>query len=256
MFPIINIGPAAVQTPGLILLVGLWLGASLAERHASRHGVDPGKLNNLIFLALIAGVVGGRLLYVLQHPQAFASSPISILSLNPGLFDLTGALAVAGLSALVYGSRAGMAFWPTLDCLTSLIAVLAVALAFANLALGEGFGAPSDVPWAIYLWGADRHPTQVYEMLAALLILAFIWPVFKQDLFNRPGTRFLYFLALSAAARLFLEAFRGDSTLLAGGVRSAQVAGWFVLALALYGLHRLRTSQQARQVEEVSPSNG
>jgi phosphatidylglycerol---prolipoprotein diacylglyceryl transferase len=256
MFPIINIGPAAVQTPGLILLAGLWLGATLAERHGSRCGVDPGKLNNLIFLALISGVIGGRLLYVLQHPQAFASSPASILSLNPGLFDLTGALAVAGLAALVYGSRAGMAFWPTLDSLTSLFAVLAVALAFANLASGEGFGAPTSVPWAIYLWGANRHPSQVYEMLAALLILALIWPVFKQDLFNRPGTRFLFFLALSAAARLFLEAFRGDSTLLLNGVRTAQVAAWLVLALALYGLHRLRTRHALQPAGEAASPNG
>lgn len=45
-------------------------------------------------------------------------------------------------------------------------------------------------------------------------------------------------LVLSAAARLFLEAFRGDSTLIFGSFRSAQVLAWLVLGLALWAIAR------------------
>jgi prolipoprotein diacylglyceryltransferase len=51
---------------------------------------------------------------------------------------------------------------------------------------------------------------------------------------------FLSFVASSALARLFLEAFRGDSLLLAGGLRAAQVEAWIILAASLYGLYRLQ----------------
>ena len=55
------------------------------------------------------------------------------------------------------------------------------------------------------------------------------------------GWRFLTFLELSAGACLFLEAFRADSLLLPGGLRLAQVAAWFVMAVSLYGLMKIRS---------------
>ncbi|MFH1906610.1 MAG: hypothetical protein ABIL11_04370, partial [Chloroflexota bacterium] len=41
---------------------------------------------------------------------------------------------------------------------------------------------------------------------------------------------FLLVVALSAAARIFLEAFRGDSLIWTGGFRAAQVIGLALLA--------------------------
>ena len=90
MLPVLQIGPLALQTPGLILLAGIWLGLWLAERSAHRHGIEPAHLYNLALLALLSGLVGGRLFYVLFYPSAFAASPRSIFSLNPGLFDIWG----------------------------------------------------------------------------------------------------------------------------------------------------------------------
>jgi prolipoprotein diacylglyceryltransferase len=67
-------------------------------------------------------------------------------------------------------------------------------------------------------------------LIAALLIFGLIW-FRKSD--TPAGSDFLLFAALTAAARLFLEAFRGDSTLILGGLRQAQVIAWAVLAAAL-----------------------
>jgi prolipoprotein diacylglyceryltransferase len=95
----------------------------------------------------------------------------------------------------------------------------------------------------VELWGERRHPSQVYEILAAGAILAILWPGRWKD--KTPAAScFLLFVALSAAARLFLEAFRGDSVLLAGGLRAAQAVAWLALAASLWGLHRLRTNNR------------
>jgi prolipoprotein diacylglyceryltransferase len=85
------------------------------------------------------------------------------------------------------------------------------------------------------LWGAMRHPSQLYEILASLLILGLLW--FQQAGLH-PGLHFLTFAGLTSAARLFLEAFRGDSTLVLGGYRAAQILAWMVLALSLFLLDR------------------
>jgi len=247
MLPILQVGPLAVQLPGLLLLAGLWLGLALSEKYARRRAVQANDLYNLVFIALIAGVLGARLVYTLRYPAAFAANPAGLFSLNPGLFDPFGGLAAGCLAALIFGQRKQLDLWRTLDALTPLLAVLAIALALANLASGNGYGAPADLPWSIELWGARRHPTQIYEGLLAGLGLGLFWParrIWAYRAVAAPGVRrgvyILAFLAYSAAARLLTEAFRGDSLLLPGGLRAAQVITWIVLALCLWGIDRLQ----------------
>jgi phosphatidylglycerol:prolipoprotein diacylglycerol transferase len=96
---------------------------------------------------------------------------------------------------------------------------------------GDAYGAPTRLPWAIFLAGDYRHPTQIYEMLlaAGVMLIIFIHPLAKQG----NGLNFLWVVFLSAAARVFLEAFRGDSMILTGGFRAAQVIGLLVMAGSL-----------------------
>lgn len=257
MFPVLQLGPLAIQTPGLILLAGLWLGLTLAERHAPRVGIKAETVDSLVLTSMVGGVIGARLGYIIQYPSAFFDNPISILSLNPGLLDPLTGLTVAALVALVFGQRKHLAFWPTLDALTPGIAVVAVALGFSHLASGSAFGMPADVPWAISLWGVNRHPSQIYEILAASIILISLWPV-KGPLFEKvespSGLYFLSFLAISAFARLFLEAFRGDSQIILAGIRQAQVFAWLVLATALFAIDRIKSARNRASETAITAS--
>jgi phosphatidylglycerol:prolipoprotein diacylglycerol transferase len=236
MFPILQIGPLAIQVPGLVLLLGAWSGLALAEKHASQRGIPAGLLNNLVFVAMITGVIGARLAYVIRYPEIFTANPVGLISLNPGLLDLWGGLVTAVVGASIYAQRKGLNFRPSLDALTPLLSVFAIALGLSNLASGQAFGSPTDLPWGIELWGSKRHPTQAYEILAAGLILFLLWPGRLRWQNAQPGRYFLSYLALSALARLFLETFRGDSALLPGGFRLAQVVAWSLLAISLWKL--------------------
>lgn len=249
MLPILHLGPLAIQTPGLILLLGLWLSLSLAERHAHRYHIHADVLYNLAFIALMAGLLGARLAYAARYPSAFLASPVSLISLNPGLLDPLGGMVVAILAAIIYGQRKSLRLYLTLDALTPTLAGMMIALGLANLASGNGFGAETTLPWALDIWGAKRHPTQIYESLAALGILALLWPgwgaVAKRV--TTPGMLFFLFLTFSAFARLFLEAFRGDSLTLPNGWRVAQILAWLVLAAGMWALGRLRDQGESEQ---------
>ncbi len=212
----------------ILLIIAAWLGLTLAEKRTERHGISRDDLNNIAFYALIAFVVGGRLSHVLQNIGAFAKSPLGIVSINPELFDPFGGLAIAAITALIYGQRKQLAPWNTLDALTPFFAVIALGLGLSHLAAGTSFGKPTDLPWGIALWNAVRHPTQVYEIIASLLILGLLW-FFKPG--QRPGVYFLTFAALTSLSQLVIQAFRGDSALLAGGLRQGQVIAWVVLAV-------------------------
>ncbi len=239
MLPVLQIGPLALPVPAFSLLLALWFGLSLAEKFAPKRGVSAEALYHLTSTGLIAGLLGARLGYVFQYPNAFLASPLSLISLNAGLLDPFAGIAVGLVAMLVYGQRARLAFWTTLDALTPLPAVLAVGFAVAHMASGEAFGAETTLPWGIQLWGATRHPTQFYELIAATLTL--VWLSFWSKTPDVPaGTLFLAFVALTAGSRLFLEAFRGDSLIIFNGLRSAQIIAWLVLASALAGLDALK----------------
>jgi prolipoprotein diacylglyceryltransferase len=101
------------------------------------------------------------------------------------------------------------------------------------------------------LWSTKRHPSQVYEILAASLILGWLSLPRTRRWAERPGVTFLAFVCFTAGARLFLEAFRGDSPLLAGGLRAAQLVAWLALATGLFGLAYLwrQSEQSGHQVQ-------
>ena len=221
----------------ILMLAALWLGLSLAERRAQKHGVSVEALNNMVLYSVLGYVIGGRLMFALVNLSAFTASPLSVFSINPDLFDPTGALFTSILVGFVYGQRQKLALWSTLDALTPLFATLAIGLSLSHLAAGTAFGSPTDLPWGIDLWNATRHPSQIYELAASLLIFALIW---SRKVESPSGFMFLLFTALTAGSRLFLEAFRGDSTLIFGGIRLGQVLAWLILVLALFASESVR----------------
>lgn len=248
MFPTLQIGPLSLQTPGLILLIGLWVGISLSERYAKRFKSDSELISNLIFYSLLAAIIGARLSYALQFPSAFSENPSSLISLNPGLLDPWGAAAGALITALVYGQRKALSLHASLDALTPSLAALAIAVALSNLASGQGYGMPSTLPWTIDLWGTARHPSQIYEALSAAAILFYM----LSRRVSRKGKRtaglfFFEFVALSAGSRLFQEAFRGDSLLLPTGWRATQVIAWLIMAASLYLLTHINGKAPAKK---------
>lgn len=232
MFPFLRLGPFLLQMPGLALLGGLWLGSSLAEKEAVRLKLNPAVVYNLIFYGLVAGIIGARLAYAVQYLDVYLDNPWSLLALTPSTLSLKAGLAVGVATAVLFGRHSRLPLRPTLDALAPGLAALLVALGVAHIFSGNAFGAPTKLPWAVSLWDEYRHPTQVYETVLALAILILAW---KRPP-GRPGEgfNFLFVLASSAAARVFLEAFRGDSVIWPGGFRAAQVMGLLVLAVCLW----------------------
>ena len=227
----------------ILLLAALWIGLALAEKRAERHGVSMDSINSIIYYALFGYVIGGRLLYVISNYAVFLQSPLSIFSINLDLFDPVAGLMIGVIVGVAYGSRQKLPLWSTLDALAPFLATIAIGLSLSHLAAGTAFGSETDLPWGIELWNATRHPAQIYELVAALFIFALLW--FRKSV-SPAGSDFLLLVALTAGTRLFLEAFRGDSTLIFGGARLAQVLAWIVLAVALFANDRIRRKVQLK----------
>jgi phosphatidylglycerol---prolipoprotein diacylglyceryl transferase len=229
VFPVLNIGPAAVRTSSLLLMLGLYLGLTLAERFARRNGQNPDVLTNLVLLAGLTGLITARLAYAAEHLALFQKNLSGLISFDPSLLDLWGGLAGTGIAALIYGQRKQLKFWPSLDRLTPFLAVMAVFIGLAHIASGQAFGSPTALPWGIELWGAKRHPSQIYETIGAIAILLSLWKQYGSAAGN--GMLFLKFAGLTSGMLVFLSAFRGDSQMVLGGFRQEQVLALMALAL-------------------------
>ncbi len=238
MLPFLRIGPFTLQAPGLALLVGVWIGSWLAEKEAARLKLNANDIYNLIFYGLVAGIVGARLAYATQYLSVYLANPWSLIALTPATLSPNAGLIVGIAVAALFGWRKRLPLRPTLDALAPGLAAFMIAFGLAHFLSGDAFGAPAyapnsvALPWAIYLWNDYRHPSQIYETIAALAAFAVVW---KRP-FAKPGdgVNFLLLVALSAGARVFLEAFRGDSMIWIGGFRAAQVIGLLALAASLW----------------------
>ncbi len=224
MFPVIRIASLTIQARGLILLIAFWLASSAAERAARRLSLRGDDVYNLGFYGIVAGLLGARLGYVIQYWSVYQNDLGAIFALNLNTLSPVAGLLAAFAVAYWHARRKGIADRRLLDALTPGLIVFAAGLALADLASGDGYGAPVQLPWSIDLWGELRHPTQMYHLLVAIGIGVVVWR------FSRPfdGARFGLFAALYAASRLLLEAVHGDSATFAG-VRVVQL--WSLAAL-------------------------
>ena len=203
MYPFLRIGSLVIQTSGLALLAGLWVAMNLIEKEALRLKLNSTAIINMIFYGLFGGLIGARLIYAVQHLNAYLSNPLGMFSLNSSVLNLPGGLIISMVIAYLFGRRQKLPLRPTLDALAPGLAIFLIAVGAANILSGNAYGSATHLPWAIYLWGDFRHPTQIYETVAALIVFV-LWKRMS-SVSRSSGVSFLQVVALSASARIFLE---------------------------------------------------
>lgn len=243
MLPVIQILGFSVPTKPFALLAALYLGLWLTAKEVRRLGLDPKgeQAWNWGFASALGGLVGARLGYVVQFWPLYRQDLGQIFSLRPGTLALGPGVLAGLLVGLIYLRWRRI---PLIAFADGLAPGLALALAvgnFANFLSGDGFGAPADLPWSVELWGAQRHPAQVYQLLANLGVLAMLWSRRRKA---APGTQTLTLLLLYSLSRLGLEMFRGDSVTWVGGIRAAQVIALTGALLAMGGFARLSSRER------------
>lgn len=236
MYPIIELGPLNLGSGALLLVIAMFIGHARFERVARVRGGEPleYRASRCAPFALAGAAIGARLWYGLFNWDMYSQSPGLFLALRLGDLAWPGALIGGALAGYAYLRlrRLDDAAAPLADA-AALALPLAQAIASLGLLLsGEALGAPSDLPWAVPLFGVLRHPVALYYLLAALATWgALVWVA---RLSVRPGTLATVYLASQGSALLLLEALRVDSLVAAGGVRIAQVVGLAMILMALW----------------------
>jgi prolipoprotein diacylglyceryl transferase len=95
-----------IYSYGLMLVAGFLVGIYLARWRARRSGEDPDVITRCGLLALVGGIVGGRVAYVVQHWQdefAAAADPLAAaLDVTSGGLIYHGGLILATVMVIAY----------------------------------------------------------------------------------------------------------------------------------------------------------
>lgn len=233
MLPVIQVGGIAIQSRGLLVLVGLALALWLAESLARRRGLDGEQIWNIGMVGLVTTLVGARLLYAIENFDLYLAQPPALLSLTVQAMSWGGGVLLGLLAIVLYARRMEIRLDDLADIAAPSGALFWGAAALGAYLSGDAYGSPTTQPWGVFLWGDVRHPVQIYELIAAgitLLALGALW-----DRAPYRGWIALVAAALIGIGRLLVEGFRGDPALLGEGIRLAQL--WaLVIAVAALGL--------------------
>ena len=247
MYPVlIQLGTFELRSYGIIVALSLLLGLWLSAKEAKRKGLDPGLIQDFAFYAVLGGIIGARIYFVVfSNPSYFLKNPWEIVAVWHGGIGIIGGLLGGGLTALWYCRRKKLSFWRFADTLAPGVALGQAAGVFACLLNGDSYGKPTDLAWAITYTdpramaplNVPLHPVEIYEMLTYVVVFLLIWQTRKK--YRTDGSAFLTYLAGYGAARFAVEFFRGNPAIFAWDIPAAQVFGVALILVSVAGFFLL-----------------
>jgi phosphatidylglycerol:prolipoprotein diacylglycerol transferase len=256
------IGPIHVRFYGIILMLGAVAGAWLATREAKRRGYEPEIVWDLLTYLLIGGIIGARIWHILTPPPSsgitagwYFTHPLDALAIRKGGLGIPGAV-IGGLVVLFfYARRHKLDFAEWTDIVAPSIALGQAIGRWGNFFNQELYGAPTNLPWKIYIDPQHRlagfanveyyHPLFLYESLwnlGNMFLLLWISRRYADRL--KKGDLFLIYLIVYPIGRFLLDFLRLDASQVAGiNINQTLMAVVAVLyAAALLWRHRRNPS--------------
>jgi phosphatidylglycerol---prolipoprotein diacylglyceryl transferase len=257
-------GAIIIRWYGLLIASAVLIGATLSQNLATRRQVNPELLSDLAVWLVVAAIPSARLYYVLFEWTQYAQNPQKIVAIWEGGIAIHGAILGGVIATLIFSKIKQVSFWQLADLVApSLILGQAIGR-WGNFFNSEAFGAPTDLPWKLFI-PLDRrpigfeaieyyHPTFLYESLWNLAVFGLLMTLFIQDVRGKirlkVGTIFLTYLVAYSAGRVWIEGLRTDS-LMVGGLRTAQIVSLVGIGLGAIGLFWLYG--QRRSLPDVVP---
>lgn len=206
----------------------LWFLARAMKRNLNNHtAID------LTICVLVFGFLGARLTHCFyEEPQFYLANPLAILQVWNGGFVFLGGVLGAWFGGVFFCSLRSEPFWFWAD---TAVVPISFGYALGRVACffnGCCYGKYCTLPWAVYMQGGSRHPTQLYATLWELFVVAILLNI--EPRVRMAGLLFNVWLVLHALGRVMMEYFRDDPR---GPLMYGLTLGtWMSLGLGLFGL--------------------
>jgi prolipoprotein diacylglyceryl transferase len=259
----LEVGPLTIHFYALCIIAGIAVAVWLGDRRLAAF--DP-TMNTVVadvaFVAVPAGIIGGRIYHVISSPSDFFGSQgnfLDIFAIWKGGLGIWGAISLGAVGALwqyrrISRTRGEISLPPFRYFLDALAPGLLLAQAigrFGNWFNIELFGRPLDAWWALEVPIAYRpaafrnvetfHPTFAYEALWCTLVAVVIILVGKK---LAPGQTFALYVFSYCVGRFFIESIRIDSANLFFGLRQNEWVSILIGTVSLAVFVKIKANQK------------
>ncbi len=228
MIPILfKIGPLRIGSYGVMVAIAFLACAYLLRKELKRKNFDPDWTNTLVVIAVISGIVGARIYFILEYFDEFLQDPFSMIFSGSGLTWYGGFIA-AFVAILIALKRLPA---PTLVIADLIAPLLLLGYGIGRIGCflsGDGdYGPPSDLPWAMAFpnglvpTDVPVHPTPIYETILSVILFAILWKNRKKDF--PPGTMLGAMFIFYGIERFVTEFWRLTPKVLWGWMSTAQI---------------------------------
>lgn len=244
MFPqLFHIGSFFLPTYGFLVSLGVLLGLWLSVRNSEKLGYNGDKAWNLGILVVLCGILGAKILYIVNEWGYYSTHTGEIFSINTlqagGVFS--GGLLAAFIAAAWYVRKNHMPALGTCDAFSPGLAFGHALGRIGCFAAGCCYGKPTGHWWGVTFHnplansitgtplGIPLEPTQLFESAVEFANFFFLMWLLKRRKFD--GQVFGAFLFIYGIARFFLEFLRDDPG--RGSVFGGVMSGTQLIAVGL-----------------------
>jgi phosphatidylglycerol:prolipoprotein diacylglycerol transferase len=237
-----QLGPLQFTGFGLAILLTFVIAQIISQHEMDRRGHDGSVMADLVFAAVVGGLVGAKLYY------AILTRDLSSVVSRAGFVFWGGLIGGILATALVMRIK-GLSFARISD-----VAAITLAAGYSVgrtgcWAVGDDYGRPWNGPWAtVFPHGAPPstvgnlshlfgikfppgtpdnqliavHPTQLYEVMLGFIMFVILWRL--RDHRHAEGWLFGLYCVLAGLERFIIEFFRAkDDRYFIGGMTTAQI---------------------------------
>lgn len=238
---IFRIGNFAVRWYGLLFASGFFFGYLIFLRVFKKEGLSVELLDKLTIYMALGTVIGARLGHCLFYePGYYLKNPLEILKIWQGGLASHGAALGIILALWLFIRKYKKPFIWILDRIVIVVALAGAFIRLGNLMNSEIYGIETSLPWGFVfirnLEMVPKHPTQIYEALAYLLVfLLLLWLYYRAEGKPRSGTLFSLFLILVFGMRFLIEFIKEDQVSFESGM-ALNMGQWLSIPFILLGI--------------------
>jgi len=249
MHPILfKIGNFSIYSYGVVIACSIFVVSSLILRQGKKEGFSEEEFFNLIFLVVIIGLLGARLLHIMVHLAYYLRHPIEIIAIRHGGLAIQGGVIFGLLAAILFLRRRKLPILKTLD-IFALYFPLAQAIGRIGCFLnGCCYGKEINFFLSVRFPfdNASRHPTQLYYSVSNFSIFLILFFLYRQrknlsstsensaDLQSwiKDGDIMLFYFMFYAVSRYSLDFLRDNLEPVFFSLYPTQVISFFTFLIA------------------------
>lgn len=239
----LDLGFIQIYWYSIFIFLGVFCGSFMILRESKRQKINQDFILNLIFYAVIFGVIGARLYYVLFNLDYYSRYPIEIFEVWNGGLAIHGGILFGLLTVIIYTTKYHAKTLKVFDMLVVGLILGQAIGRWGNFFNGEAYGGittlqhlqhlglPEFLINGMYINGAYHQPAFLYES---------IWNVFgffallmvRRYKYLKNGQLTGVYLIWYSVGRLFIEVMRTDSLML-GNLKVAQIVSILCIIIGI-----------------------